>query len=456
VLTEFHVGIDDTDSKKGGCTTYTATLLYEEFCRKGFEPTDFPWLVRLNPNIPWKTRGNGALAIHVRIDEREIGRLEKTALEILEKTTDPSIPSTDPALVLFNGKVPAVLRDFSSRALHDVLSIREARRVARGIEAKVHLFGKSRGLIGALAAIGSGLQEEHTFEIIAYRKKENLGRPRLVDKDSATLMDSEYRKSTFNNIDPETGRLLICPHGPDPVLFGIRGEDPLNLLRAFRRIRTNEPIERVMLFKTNHGTDAHLTCQSTVGALRPHQAAVILGKVETDCKVLPGGHVVFTIRDNTGVVDCMAYEPSGSFRNTVRQLVPGDILKACGGVRQRPRGGLTLNLEKLEILSLAEDIHYENPRCLECKFKCESMGRSKGFRCRKCGIRYPKASRNAIVNKRKLSLGVFLPPPGAHRHLTKPASRYDPSNSDPSQRLGYLEQFDAQSSELEQAGLQLS
>jgi tRNA(Ile2)-agmatinylcytidine synthase len=456
VLTEFHIGIDDTDSKMGGCTTYTAALLYEEFCRNGFEPIDFPWLVRLNPNIPWKTRGNGALAIHVRIDEMEIDWLEKTALEIVEKTTDPSIPSTDPAIVFLCGQVPAVLRDFSTRALHDVLSVKEARRVARVVEAKVHLLGKPRGLIGALAAVGSGLQEEHTFEIIAYRKKENMGTPRLVDKDSATLMDSEYRKSTFNNIDHETGRLLICPHGPDPVLFGIRGEDPSNLVSAFRRIRTNEPIERVMLFKTNHGTDAHLTRQSTISSLKPHQAAIILGKVETNCRVVRGGHVVFTIRDNTGIVDCMAYEPSGSFRNIVRQLIPGDTLKACGGVRRGPAGRLTLNLEKLEVLSLAEDIHYENPWCSDCKLRCESMGHAKGFRCRRCSTRYRSASRIAIVKKRRLSAGVFLPPPRAHRHLTKPASRYDPSNSGTSQRLGFLEQSDPHSNELERVGLQLS
>ena len=456
MLTEFHIGIDDTDSKTGGCTTYTAALLFEEFCRSGFEPTDFPWLVRLNPNIPWKTRGNGALAIHVRIDETEIGRLEKIALEIVEKTTDPTIPSTDPALVFLCGQVPAVLRDFSTRALHDVLSVKEARRVAGVVEAKVHLFGKPRGLIGALAAIGSGLQEGHTFEIIAYRKKENLGTPRLVDKNSVTLMDSEYRKSTFNNIDPETGRLLICPHGPDPVLFGIRGEDPLNLSRAFRRIRTNEPIERIMLFKTNHGTDAHLTRESTISSLRPHQAAVILGKVETAWRVVRGGHVVFTIRDITGVVDCVAYEPSGSLRDIVRQLIPEDTLKASGGVRRGPKGRLTLNLEKLEVLSLAEAISYENPRCPDCRLRCESMGRAKGFRCRRCSTRYPNASRIPIVRKRRLSIGVFLPPPRAHRHLTKPESRYDRSNSGTSQRLGFLEQTDRQSDELGRAGPQLS
>jgi len=27
---------------------------------------DYPYLVRLNPNIPWKTRGNGAVCIHFK------------------------------------------------------------------------------------------------------------------------------------------------------------------------------------------------------------------------------------------------------------------------------------------------------------------------------------------------------------------------------------------------------
>jgi Predicted DNA-binding protein containing a Zn-ribbon domain len=58
-----YVGIDDTDSRNGMCTTYLATLIVEELERRGIRLIDYPRLVRLNPNIPWKTRGNGALAL---------------------------------------------------------------------------------------------------------------------------------------------------------------------------------------------------------------------------------------------------------------------------------------------------------------------------------------------------------------------------------------------------------
>ncbi len=424
MLTEFHIGIDDTDSRMGGCTTYTATLLFQELSRCEFKPTDFPWLVRLNPNIPWKTRGNGALAIHIRLDEGEVEEVKKIALEILERTTDPSIPSTDPALVFVIGSIPPILGDFAARALHDVLSLKEARKIVRVIGADVQLFRKSRGLIGALAAIGSELDADHTFEIIAYRSRENLGKLRRVDEDSVRKMDSKFRGRTFNNLDPETGRVLICPHGPDPVLFGIRGEDPVTLIRAFRCIRVSEPIERVMVFKTNHGTDAHLTRQRTIQSLQPHMSAVVEGTVETACRVLRGGHVIFTLRDDTGAVDCAAYEPSGSFREIVRQLVPGDLLKAYGGVRRGPGDRITLNLEKVEVLGLAEVFRFENPGCWACGSRCESMGISQGFRCRKCNLKYVNDSRVRVVDERRLRTGVFIPPPRAHRHLTKPRSRF--------------------------------
>ena len=58
-----HIGLDDTDSTKGGCTTYLAALLIEALEKFHVEFTDYPSLIRLNPNVPWKTRGNGALCL---------------------------------------------------------------------------------------------------------------------------------------------------------------------------------------------------------------------------------------------------------------------------------------------------------------------------------------------------------------------------------------------------------
>jgi tRNA(Ile2)-agmatinylcytidine synthase len=45
-----HIGLDDTDSVRGGCTTYIAALLAVELERLGAVFLDYPLLVRLNPN----------------------------------------------------------------------------------------------------------------------------------------------------------------------------------------------------------------------------------------------------------------------------------------------------------------------------------------------------------------------------------------------------------------------
>ena len=60
-----HVGFDDTDSPKGMCTTFLAYKIVSSLYRTA-EFLDFPRLIRFNPNIPWKTRGNGAVSLHMR------------------------------------------------------------------------------------------------------------------------------------------------------------------------------------------------------------------------------------------------------------------------------------------------------------------------------------------------------------------------------------------------------
>jgi tRNA(Ile2)-agmatinylcytidine synthase len=423
VLTEFHIGIDDTDSRLAGCTTYTTALLFQELVSRGFKPLDFPWLVRLNPNIPWKTRGNGALSLHFTLEEKQLQEVKRIAVGIVERTSDLNQRSTDPAIVFLKGPVPASLSEFSTRALHDILSVREARHIAAVEGVETHLLKGSRGLVGALASVGASFVDDRTFEIIAYRTRENIGTTRRVNHDSVRLMDATFRGLTFNNVDHETGRVLICPHGPDPVLLGIRGEDPASVAKAFNQIDVDEPTERVMIFKTNQGTDAHLSCRRPTEALRPYQSTVIAGRVINAPRVLPGGHVIFRTGDETGSVDCAAYRATGPVRETALQLVPGDSVTVSGGIRPRPLGELTLNVEKLEVTELVDTIRLENPSCSNCGTRCESMGKGQGFRCRKCKVRLPKTSRIQKLEPRKITLGVYLPPPRTHRHLTKPASR---------------------------------
>lgn len=427
MLTEFHIGIDDTDSPRGGCTTYTAAIIFQELVRRGVTPSDFPWLVRLNPNIPWKTRGNGALAIHLFINDNQVGLIRNIAIDIVESTSETSAPRTDPAVVFLKGQVPQVLAEYSSRALHDVLSAKEAERVSRTIGANFHLFRGARGLIGSLAAIGAGLDHrDHTFEIIAYRVNENLGQVRRVDPDSVREMNSEYASCTFQNIDPETGRVLVCPHGPDPVLLGIRGRSPGTILEAFRRLRIEEPVERIMIFRTNQGTDAHLTRTRNADELKRDQSAVMTGRVDSIPVIMRGGHVLFRLREATGLVDCLAFEPTGSFRTIVSELLPGDLVRVFGGIRKKS-GRFSMNLEKLKIIQLVEATREENPKCSDCGARCESMGRNQGFRCRKCGFKLRNAPKSRSLVERKLSISLYLPPPRARRHLTRPEG-FQPSS----------------------------
>ncbi len=423
MLTEFHIGLDDTDSRFGGCTTYTATLVFEKLLASDVAPTDFPWLVRLNPNIPWKTRGNGALSIHLRTDSSKLGDVKRLVIETVRDTSDPSRPATDPAAVFLQGSIPSEIRQFTSKALHDVIGIKEAERLAREAGADVHRFKGRRGIVGALAAIGYGPDQDYTYEIIAYRTKQYLGKPRRVNMDSVRRMDQHSHGRTFNNLDPETGRVLICPHGPDPVLLGIRGEDPLALIAAFGQVDVQEPVERVMIFRTNHGTDAHLAIEKTIDQVAPYQSAVVEGWVHTRPNTIRGGHVIFNLRDQTGTIDCAAYEPTGSLRKIVNKLIPGDRVRALGGVQSGPHASLTLNLEKLQVLIMVEDLRYVRPRCSWCGSSCESMGKDQGFRCRNCDCRFSREQATLLVRRRSLTRGTYLPPPRAHRHLTKPESR---------------------------------
>jgi tRNA(Ile2)-agmatinylcytidine synthase len=355
------------------------------------------------------------------ISDDKIATAERIALEIVQRTSDTSASGTDPAVTFLQGQIPTILREYSSRALHDVLSVREAKGIAKVVKAEVHQIRGARGVIGSLAAIGAGLDvNDHSFEIIAYRSKEKLGETRYVDLESVKEMDGEFRDQTFQNLDPETGRVLVCPHGPDPVLLGIRGFQPDVVLDAFRRVRIREPVDRIMIFRTNQGTDAHIKCSRKISDLRAYQSAVLSGRVETAPKILRGGHVVFRIGDKTGFVDCLAFKPTGSLRNVARELLPGDRVTVSGGVRRNRGGPFSLNLEKVEIVQLTAAFREENPKCLRCGARCESMGKDQGFRCKKCGLRIVTIMKQQVSLERNLGSFSYIPPPRARRHLTRP------------------------------------
>jgi tRNA(Ile2)-agmatinylcytidine synthase len=421
-----YIGIDDTDSTRRGCTTYVAALLVEKLEKLGASFIDYPNLVRLNPNVPWKTRGNGALCLRVRCDERLEPRIKETVASTVEEQSDLESRGTDPGTVFLRStRLPKEVQLFAKNAIRGIVDLHEAMRLIRKFRGEALLFKGGRGIIGALAAIGETLATDHTYEIIAYRKPENWGTKRRVDQESIFEMDTATRPCTFNNVDSEKKRVIITPRGPDPVLLGIRGEKAETVKRAFGMVRILEPVERWVIFRTNQGTDAHLKAVEQLSAIKPYNPVVARGTVSAAPRMIRGRHVIFRLRDATSEVDCAAYEPTGSLRNTVRKLTIGDSVEVYGGVRPASRDiPMTINLEKVRILRLAPLFVSTNPICLKCGRRLKSMGTNKGFRCDKCGARYDSLTKDEVRLKRDVERGLYITASRSQRHLTKPAIRY--------------------------------
>jgi len=421
-----HVGIDDTDSPRMGCTTYISALLVEKLHELGVSFIDYPNLVRLNPNVPWKTRGNGALSLRFQCDENLIEAIKAIVVDIVEKNSDMNYAGTEPGIVFFWGnRIPKELTTFVKQTIQGIVKMQEALKLIRAFKAEAIGFKSGRGIIGALASVGETLEDDHTYELIAYRTPENRGTPRRLDVASVRKMNEKTAPLTFNNIDPETGRVLITPHGQDPILYGIRGETPAVVRKAHKMIHSLEPIERWTIFRTNHGTDAHLRRINSVSEVLPHHPIVVRGTVTREPKIVPRRHVIFSIGDKTGQIDCAAYEPTGDLRKAAKQLIIGDHIEAYGGIRPSTSMRLvTLNLEKFQALHLAPKIVLHNPLCPHCGKRMKSMGVNKGFRCGKCGFRGRKLEKVKVKVNRNLKQSLYITSPRSQRHLTKPISRY--------------------------------
>jgi len=421
-----HVGIDDTDSPRMGCTTYIASLLAERLHEIGVSFIDYPNLIRLNPNVPWKTRGNGALCLRFKCDKNLVEEIKTIVVDTVERNSDLDHAGTEPGVVFFQGNnIPKELTTFAKQTIQGVVKMREALKLIRAFEAEAVGFKSGRGIIGALASVGETLEGDHTYELIAYRTPKNRGTLRRLDIDSVKKMDEKTAPLTFNNVDPETGRVLITPHGPDPILYGIRGETPNLVKRAHKMIHSLEPIERWTIFRTNHGTDAHLRRINSTREVFPYHPIVVRGVVTRAPQIIPRRHVIFSIGDNTGQVDCAAYEPTGQLRKAAKQLIMGDHIEVYGGVRpSSTKRSVTVNLEKFRVLRLAEKIVLHNPFCPQCRKRMKSMGTNKGYRCEKCGFLGRKLEKVSIKAKRDLKRQLHVTSPRSQRHLTKPLSRY--------------------------------
>ena len=197
-----HIGLDDTDSTRKGCTTYVAALLVEKLQKLGASFTDYPSLIRLNPNVPWKTRGNGALCLRIQHDKNAENQIRETVISTVEEKADLEFRGTDPGVVFLEKvRIPKEIRVYAKHAITGIVTLKEALKLLKKYNGEAVGFKNGRGIIGGLAAIGETLQGDHTYEILAYRIPENYGLKRRVSEASVFRMDKATAPYTFNNVD---------------------------------------------------------------------------------------------------------------------------------------------------------------------------------------------------------------------------------------------------------------
>jgi len=407
------VGLDDTDSRETGmCTTYAAAELAERIRDSGGR-VERLLLVRLNPAVEHKTRGNAALAVHTDLDADRATALVRDVLAMAQ-TDDPK---TNPGAVVADcapDDVPPRVADFAVEAIREIQDRTTATLLADTAGFARLQRGNGRGLVGALAAVGAwaGL-DDWTYEHIAYREPDRWGSDRAVDAESVRVAADAHYPTVWDTVDRASGYPVCVPRTPCPILYGIRGDDP-EACRAVADAIDSEPTDRAATFVTNQGTDAHLQ-DATVGSLADGSAYRVTGTVAAAPETREGGHVFLSITDGESRLQCAAFEPTKRFRDRVRALREGDDITVCGEVTDG-----TLKLEKFAVRDLVRT-EPATPTCPDCGRTMSSAGRNQGYRCRDCSTSVDGKVDRPI--ERDLDPGWYEVPPVARRHIAKPLVR---------------------------------
>ena len=426
------IGLDDTDGPDGGCTTFLLTELVAAARDRGFDLIGLPRLVRLDPNVPWKTRGNGALAarfghgigrprpvgeiggLPVRsfpkgrpLRGSEADALWSIAREVVHRGAARA-PHADPALV---GAPRAISARLYRSAVAGAVPIRMARAAIAAGRGRRWTRDGDRGLVGAASAI-AWPGRRRTFELLAYRPPARYGTRREVDTASVVAVADRYR-TLFQCRDPRNGRILVSPHTACPILYGLRATSDREL-RAAREAVRSEPVDRWLIFASNQGTGDHLV-RRRAGAWPPFGAGRCLAEVTADPVTGRGGHVRLALVGRDGHrFRALAFEPTKTLPRLARTLRPGDRIEVAGGRGSGPE----IRLERITVHRLAAiGRPGALPACPRCRSRVRSLGRGRGYRCSRCRARFPPEWRPIVPEVRDLPAGPVHPTPSARRHL---------------------------------------
>ena len=426
------VAADDTDSMRGNCTTFLASEIIRVVTESGWDLIGYPCLVRLNPAIPWKTRGNGSLLMEFgkgsgtktivgcignrkifsfseKTDEPSAEFLKNLIIPVVEKYHDPD--DSDPGILI------SQIRPDYTYYKYGVTRVINRKSVEDEIE-RIHAtkleWGCGRGIIGCVCGM-AWIPTDYTFELLTYRPQSRWGTKRIFEKDTVKLAEDTIG-SSFNSWDERHQKVAMVPATPCPVMYGFRADDPNDLLKGLDIIKT-EPIERWIIFKSNQGTDDHIITDPSVSDFIPNSSYSFEGTVVKSERIR-GGHTFVYLDTEYGPVTAGIYAPAQEFRYVLDWLIPGDRIRVMGELRDCPR---TLNIEKIQIIELVPELSKNpNPVCEICGKRMSSGGKNQGYRCRKCGTKAPVSYSR---KERPIAEGWYEPPTEARRHLSKPLKR---------------------------------
>lgn len=401
------VAFDDTDSPTGGCTThmvFRVLLALPELALRGM-----PRLVRLNPNVPWKTRGNGAVVLDlVKPTGPQVRVGELQGREILAFPDGDSVASTEAWLdriwsVLETHSEPdaqpgLALFDDPPMSIHYWTAVRETLQTPPILE-----FARGeRALIGCQAA-AAWPGPASSYEFIAYRAETNVGTPRMVTPGPLMNLDSY---GLFHTYDTDEKVLCCVPNTPCPVLLGLRGRDADLLQRRAGEslpLTVQEEIDGWLLFATNQASGDHVTEVPTLLEADPGMTLRLAATVVASPEWGDGGHLRIDMEDEFGVgFTAVAFEPTKGFRHHLAMCAVGDKLQLTGAWDK------TMRLESFTILDATRKGPI--PEC--CGKSMKSQGAGARYKC-SCGAR---AERPAVPGP----TGSFEVPVIARRHLHKP------------------------------------
>lgn len=421
------VAFDDTDGPGGGCTT---RLVLDVLAATGLAPRGLPRLVRLNPNVPWKTRGNAAVCVELVEPEGVHTRIgEWRGMEVHAYPDGPEPRHPDAA---FDAAVAAIEAQAQPDARCGVAAVTEllpaalywqavqtlvrpddaAALLSSGAAANPRAHARDpRALVGCAAAL-AWPGPPSSFEWIAYREPARIGTRRDVWRPPLAHLDAH---GAFHSWDSEVRRPACVPNTPCPVLLGIRGRDPEALVHGAvetTRRAAREPVDAWLLWATNQASGDHVVAVERL-ADAPERATVeVAATVRHDAAWQGGGQVEVGLADAAGApFAAVAFPPTGRFRHTVAALAAGDEVRVVGAWRD----GI-VRLEKLHVLHASR--RAPPPVChgtMKRKGRTATDGTAT-FKCRTCGRTATQPDR-APDDAR---VGAFEVAVRARRHLHRP------------------------------------